>query len=85
MNRLLMALPLAERDSYRGRQEIQNFVEDYMADNLHFAPTKHQVAGDRVSWIVRASSDSSHDKPVEGRAEALFREGKIESLVFELR
>jgi hypothetical protein len=52
---------------------------------LHVDLTKHQVAGDRVSWIVRASSDSSRDKPVEGRAEALFREGKIESLVFELR
>jgi hypothetical protein len=85
MNRLFMALPFAERASYGGKQEIQNFVEEYLADNLHVDPTKHQVAGDRVSWIVRASSDSSRDKPVEGRAEALFREGKIESLVFALR
>jgi hypothetical protein len=85
MNRLFMALPFAERASYRGKQEIQNFVEEYLADNLHVDPTKHQVAGDRVSWIVRASSASSRDKPVEGRAGALFREGKMMSLVLELR
>jgi hypothetical protein len=60
-------------------------VEEYLADNLHVDPTKHQVAGDRVSWIVRAPSDSARDRAVEGRAEALFREGKLESLVFELR
>ena len=85
MNRLFMALPFAERASYRGRQKIQNFVEEYLADNLHVEPRKHQVAGDRESWIVRASSASSRDKPVEGRAKALFREGRIESLVFKLR
>jgi hypothetical protein len=85
MNRLFMTLPFAERVSYRGKQEIQNFVEEYLADNLHVEPRKHQVAGDRESWIIRASSANSRAKSVEGRVEALFREGKIESLVFKLR
>jgi len=34
-----LALPFTERASYRGKQEIPNFVEEYLADNLHLDPT----------------------------------------------
>ena len=56
MNLLFMTLPFAERASYRGKQEIQNFVEEYLTDNLHVEPRKHQVVGDRESWIIQRAA-----------------------------
>ena len=64
---------------YKGRSQVKSFVEKHLADGLHIDPTKHRVAGDRVTWTVRTSQSHS------GRAEAAFREGKVESLVFEMR
>ena len=50
-----------------------------MADGSHVDPTKHRVAGDRVTWMVRSSPNHS------GKAEVVFRGGKIESFAFEMQ
>jgi NTE family protein len=62
----------------RGRRGIRRFVREHLTADLHIDPTRKQVARDRVTWTVRAYRDGS--APVQGRAEAEFRAGRITAL-----
>ncbi len=77
--------PLAGHAIYRGKREIRSVVEEHLANGLRLDPTKHRVTGDRVTWAVRAPSSHSSGNTVEGKAEAVFREGKIKSFTFEMQ
>src|SRR3954462_8483897 len=65
--------PIAEHGLYSGKQEIRIFVAEHLEDNLRVEPIKHQVAGDRVTWVITAPPHRSPDvdNPVDGKAEAV--------------
>jgi NTE family protein len=71
--------PFPDREGLRGRQRIGRFVREHLTTDLHFDPTRKQVAGHRVSWSVRAWRDDP-GRQVLGHAEAEFRAGKVVGL-----
>jgi NTE family protein len=73
---LSSALPFPDRASLRGKQQIRRFVRQHLTSDLHVDATRKQVAGDRVTWTVRAYRDNPADS-IQGRAEAEFRAGRI--------
>jgi NTE family protein len=73
---LSSALPFPDRASLRGKQQIRRFVRQHLTSDLHVDATRKQVAGDRVTWTVRAYRDDPADS-IQGRAEAEFRAGRI--------
>jgi NTE family protein len=76
---LSSAPPFPDQAGLRGRQRIGRFVRQHLTTDLHLDPTRKQVAGDRVSWTVRAYRDDPAE-PVQGRAEAELRDGKVVTL-----
>jgi hypothetical protein len=75
--------PSPEGGSYNGKEEIRNFVRDYIRD-FHAESSDHRETEEgKVSW---SSEVNAHPfgglNPVEGMAEAVFREDKIESFTF---
>lgn len=83
---------LGEPEVYAGKEQIRGFVRTHMP-GFHVESRDHQVAGhqeevgDRVIWESTVSSDSFRNlgvDPVEGMAEAILKEGKIESYTFTL-
>ena len=73
---LSSAPPFPDQAGLRGRQRIGRFVRQYLTTSLHLDPTRKQVAGDRVTWTVRAWRDDPAEG-VQGRAEAELRHGKV--------
>jgi NTE family protein len=61
---------------------MRPFVLDLLSEDVRVDATKQQVAGDSVTWTVRASRGNPEAR-IEGIAEAEFRRGKIKA--FELR
>ena len=76
---LSSAPPFPDRGLVRGRQGIGRFVRDHLTTDLHVDPTRKQVAGHLVTWTVRAYRDDPAE-PVQGRAEAELRDGKVVAL-----
>jgi NTE family protein len=76
---LSSAPPFPDRGLVRGRQGIRRFVRDHLTTDLHVDPTRKQVAGHLVTWTVRAYRDDPAE-PVQGRAEAELRDGKVVAL-----
>jgi NTE family protein len=76
---LSSAPPFPDQAGLRGRQRIGRFVRQHLTTGLHLDPTRKQVAGDRVTWTVRAWRDDPAEG-VQGRAEAEFRHGKVVAL-----
>jgi NTE family protein len=76
---LSSAPPFPDQAGLRGRQGVGRFVRQHLTTDLHLDPTRKQVAGDRVTWTVRAYRDDPAEG-VQGRAEAEFRDGKVAAL-----
>jgi NTE family protein len=76
---LSSAAPFPDQGGLRGRQRIGRFVREHLTTDVHIDPTRKQVAGDRVSWTVRAWRDETNGQ-VLGHAEADFQDGKVFSL-----
>ena len=76
---LSSAPPFPDQAGLRGRQRIGRFVRQHLTTSLHLDPTRKQVAGDRVTWTVRAWRDDPAEG-VQGRAEAELRDGKVVAL-----
>jgi NTE family protein len=73
--------PFPDRGTLRGRRQLRQFVRQHLTTDLHVDPTRQQVAGDRVTWAVRAYRDDPGRLAARpGRAEAAFRDGRITSL-----
>ena len=60
---------------------MRPFVLDLLSEDVRVDATKQQVAGDSVTWTVRASRGSPEAR-IEGIVNAQFRGGKIKT--FEL-
>ncbi len=84
--------PPGEREAYTGKEQIRGFVRTH-TPGFHVESRDHQVAGhqegvgDRVIWESTVSSDSFRSlgaDQVEGTAEAILKEGRIESFTFTL-
>jgi NTE family protein len=74
-----------DRTFFRGERQVRDFVRERLAGDVRIDPTKKQVAGDAVTWTVRVSprlAGEAGDEPSEGRAEAVFEEGRITTLTF---
>jgi NTE family protein len=78
---LSSSAPFPDHGPCRGREEIRPFVLEHLAREVRVDTTKKQVAGNRVTWTVRASRGDPETR-IEGIAEAEFRRGKIKA--FEL-
>jgi NTE family protein len=76
---LVSSPPFPDRGGLRGRREIGRFVREHLTASLRIDPTRKQVAGDRVTWTVRAHRDGD-PAAVQGRAEAELRAGKVTAL-----
>ena len=76
---LSSAPPFPDQAGLRGRQRIGRFVRQHLTTDLHLDPTRKQVAGDRVTWTVRAYRDDPAER-VQGLAEAELRHGKVVAL-----
>jgi NTE family protein len=76
---LSSAPPFPDQAGLRGRQRIGRFVRQHLTTSLHLDPTRKQVAGDRVTWTVRAWRDDPAER-VQGLAEAELRDGKVVAL-----
>ncbi len=88
----LVPAPPEEPEAYEGKGEIREFVRRHMP-GFHVESRDHQVAGhqeevgDRVIWESTISSERFRDlgaEEVEGTAEAIVKEGEIESFIFSL-
>jgi NTE family protein len=82
-----LGAPFRDRASYKGEQEIRDFVWEHLTNNdVRIDPTKKEVVGEAVTWMVRISPHLSNAErnaePAEGTVEALFEGGKIRSLTF---
>lgn len=73
--------PFPNRGQFEGRREMRPFVLDLLSEDVRVDATKQQVAGDSVTWTVRASRGNPEVRS-EGVANARFRGGKIKA--FEL-
>ena len=71
--------PFPDIGVLRGRRQIGRFVRERLTTGLHVDPTRKQVAGHLVTWTVRAYRDDPAE-PVQGRAEAELRDGKVVAL-----
>ncbi len=72
------AAPFAAAESRPGADSAREFIGQRLASGVTVDLTKKQLAGDRVTWTVRAS-DNGSGKRNRGIAEARFIDGKITS------
>ena len=82
-----LGAPFRDHASYKGERQVRDFVREHLASNdVRVDPTKRRVAGEAVSWAVTVSPRLCGDRPTaapaEGTAEAVFKDGKIQTLTF---
>jgi len=69
-------------DVYAGKEQIRTWLQNDFADNIHIDVENLQVAGDKLTWIGKISTDSLRELGIdslESIGEAVVQEGKIKS------
>jgi NTE family protein len=76
---LTSGAPFPERTVVRDKAALREFVQEQVDADVIPDLTRKQVAGDSVTWTLRARSAEDQDA-IRGRAEVRFRDGKISRL-----
>jgi NTE family protein len=77
---LISSAPFPAGGRHKGSTQVRAFVTEHLAREIRVDLTRKQVAHNGVAWTVRAPAGDSSTNRAEGLAEAVFRDGKIESL-----
>jgi NTE family protein len=77
---LTSSAPFTASGRHSGKTKIRAFVTEHLAREVRVDLTKKQIAQDGVAWRVRTPEGDGAEDRVEGVAEAVFRDGEIESL-----
>ena len=72
--------PFPAGGRHTGRAQIRSFVTEHLAREIRVDLTKKQVAHNGVAWTVRMPATDGSENSMAGIAEAVFRDGEIESL-----
>lgn len=76
---LVCAPPFSQPGSYRGLDQVRQFVQRQLTRRIRLDLTHKHVARERVTWTIRARVDS-YGNDLHGYAEAGFRSGKVATL-----
>lgn len=76
----LVSAPLfSQPRSYRGAEQVRQFVLENLSGGIRMDLTHKHVARERVTWSIRARGDSAGNDR-HGYAQAEFRSGKVSRL-----
>lgn len=73
------APPFSPKGSYRGPEQVRQFVQGQFSRGVRMDLTHKHVARERVTWTIRTRADGREDD-LHGSAEAEFRSGKVARL-----
>jgi NTE family protein len=76
---LVCAPPFSPEGSYRGLEQVRQFVQGQLSRGVRMDLTHKQVAREGVTWTIRTRADRQEDDR-HGCAEAEFRSGKVARL-----
>jgi NTE family protein len=76
---LVSTPPFSQPGSYRGPEQIRQFVREQLSRGVRPDLTHKHAARERVTWTIRAQGDSP-GTDLHGQAEAEFRAGKVTTL-----